>query len=99
MATKAEIEAQRQLNDIHFRLTAQSKKEICAVCEGGLVVIWHGKDGIYQLKCGRDKSHFGTKSCWDTAERNERTAKEMAMQTTKGFDALDKLKGDADGEI
>ena len=96
MATKADYtESQKRLGELYNSLTAQSKKEICAICEGGLVVIW--KENTYHLKCGKDKTHSGTKSCWDTAERNERKAKEMAMQTTKGFDALANLKGGADG--
>ena len=77
---QAELD-QQITQDKEFDLLAiQARRQICAQCEGLLVVLWNGKDGIYQLKCGRDKSHFGTKSCYDTAAYRERNAKEMGMQ-------------------
>jgi len=70
----AEIEETLARNALYEKLTAQAKTEVCAVCEGPLVVAW--RNGGYVLSCGQDRRHEGTKSCWETKKQLERKAKE-----------------------
>ena len=74
MATKSEIALTNTRNALYTELTAQAKKEVCAVCEGPLLVAW--RNGGYELSCGQDRTHEGTKSCWETKKQLERKAKE-----------------------
>lgn len=77
MATPAEIQHQAELNARHTDLTAFAAKHLCLECGGPLEVRWW--QGDYEMACGQNKAHIGTKSCWDAPAANERRAKEMAV--------------------
>lgn len=100
MTTQAEIEAQIARSKRYTEEAARARKEICSVCEGELVYIWNGQDRVYQLKCGRDKTHVGTKSAWQHSVIQERNAREVAYMTNQaltkysGSVALDKAEAE-----
>lgn len=71
--SEAELAAYYAKSKLYEEFAQKADKEICAECEGILVVRWYR--GAYELVCGKNKSHQGTKSKWKCKairERNER---------------------------
>lgn len=71
--TKKELEEYEAKDKLFHKLEEQTLLEICSVCEGVLVVRWF--KGQYELVCGKNKTHEGTKSKWKCRaylERDER---------------------------
>ncbi len=78
MATQTEIEAQRERDRLYVANHEKARTTICAECEGGMVVRWNGR--TYELLCGMNKSHMGTKPAWHHSTLEERRAREVAAK-------------------
>ncbi len=73
----AEIEATIANDRRCEKLTEEAKWNLCAECNGELVVPWI--DGAYQLVCGKNHAHRGTKPWHEHPNEKERRARQMAV--------------------